>query len=108
MALGDWTLTVTGVVTRIDRENIDKSGKNPRYMLSFIVEPDGRPGSVIAPAEAALPVELAIRIADRELPPLGGAPEIGEIVTMTAKASGPRPQTFYLATLTRGKSGSSS
>ena len=105
--LGDWTLTVTGVVMRIDRENIDKSGRNPRYMLSFVVEPDGTPGSVIAPAEAALPVELAIRIADRELARFGTAPEVGEIVTMTARANGPRPQTFYLTGLTRGKSGSS-
>lgn len=100
MSLGDWTLTVTGVVRRIDRENTDKSGKSPKYTLSIVVEPE-KPEDVIAPSEAVLPAELAIRIADRELPRLGGEPKVGERVTMTARASGPKPATFYLASITR-------
>ena len=95
--LGDWTLTVTGEVVRVDRENIDKSGRNPRYMLSFVV----RPEQLDAAAGATLPDELAIRIADRELPRLGAEPRVGEKVTMTARASGPRPATFYMQTLSR-------
>ena len=97
MSLGDWTLTVTGVVRRIDRENTDKSGKNPKYTLSIVVEPE----TIDSPSEATLPVELAIRIADRELPRLGGEPKVGERVTMTARASGPKPATFYLTAIAR-------
>lgn len=97
MALGDWILTVTGVVRRIDRENTDKSGKSPKYTLSIVVEPE----KIDSPPEATLPVELAIRIADRELPRLGGEPKVGERVTMTARASGPKPATFYLTAITR-------
>lgn len=97
MALGDWTLTVTGVIARIDREDLDKSGKHPRFMLSFVVTP----AHLDAPAEATLPAELAIRIADRELARFGPEPKVGETVTMTARASGPRPATFYLSGLTR-------
>jgi hypothetical protein len=97
MALGDWTLTITGTVVRIDRENIDKSGRHPKFMLSFVM----RPEQIDAPPEATLPDELAIRIADRELPRLGAEPRVGERVTMTARASGPKPATFYLASLTR-------
>jgi len=98
MGLGDWILTVTGEVVRIDRENIDKSGRNPRYVLSFVLAPD--PGSIDAPAEATLPDELAIRVADRELARLTDrAPVEGDRVVMTARASGPRPATFYLASL---------
>ena len=97
MALGDWTLTVTGVIARVDRENLDKSGKHPRYMLSFVITPE----QLDAPREATLPAELAIRIADRELARFGPEPTVGERVTMTARASGPKPATFYLASLTR-------
>ena len=97
MSLDDWTLTVTGVVARIDRENVDKSGHHPRYMLSFVITP----ATHDAPAEATLPSELAIRIADRELARFGAEPKVGETVTMTARASGPRPATFYLTGLRR-------
>ena len=97
MALGDWELEVTGVVRRIDRENNDKSGRNPKLVLSIVVEPE----RVVAPPEATLPVELAIRIAEREVPRFGGEPAIGERVTMKARASGPKPATFYLTSLTR-------
>ena len=97
MALGDWELEVTGVVRRIDRENTDKSGRNPRFTLSIVVAPE----RVVAPPEAKLPAELAIRIADRELPRLGGEPAVGERVTMKARANGPTPSSFYLTSLTR-------
>ncbi len=96
MSLGDWTLTVTGEIVRIDRENIDKSGKNPRYVLSFVIAPERHD----APAEAALPSELAIRIKDSELAALAPAePHVGQVVTMRARANGPRPATFYLTAI---------
>jgi hypothetical protein len=97
MPLGDWTLTVTGTVLRIDRENIDKTARNPKFMLSIVVDIE----QIDAPAEAILPAELAVRIADRELPRLGGEPQVGERVTMRARASGNAPSTFYLTELTR-------
>lgn len=96
MSLGDWTLTVTGEIVRIDRENIDKSGRNPRYVLSFVVAPETHD----APAEATLPAELAIRIKDSELAALAPAePRIGQRVTMRARANGPRPATFNLTAI---------
>src|SRR5262249_33730372 len=97
MSLGDWELEVTGVVRRIDRENTDKSGRNPRFTLSIVVEPE----RVVAPPEAKLPVELAIRIADREIARFGGEPAVGARVTMKARANGPNPATFYLTAITR-------
>ena len=97
MSLGDWILEVTGVVRRIDRENTDKSGRNPRFTLSIVVAPE----RVVAPPEATLPVELAIRIADRELPRFGAEPKVGERVTMRARANGPTPSSFYLTALSR-------
>jgi hypothetical protein len=95
---GDWTLTATGEVTRIDRENIDKSGRNPRFMLSFVL----RTETLDAPEGTTLPAELAIRIADRELARLSPTtPAVGERVTMTARANGPRPTSFYLTSVRR-------
>jgi hypothetical protein len=93
MTLGDWTLSVTGEVVRIDRENLDKSGRNPRHMLTFVV----RPEAVDAPAEATLPEELGIRCTELDLGRITKAPPaVGDRVEMKARANGPRPSTLYL------------
>lgn len=96
MTVGDWVLTVTGEIVRIDRQNIDKSGRNPRYVLSFVVRADS-PAAIEAPAEVTLPAELAVRIQDRELPRLTSVtPRVGDRLRFQARASGPHPATFYL------------
>lgn len=101
MTIGDWLLTVTGEIVRVDREDIDKSGRNPKYVLSFIVRPDS-PDAIDAPVEAVLPAELALRIQDRELRRLAAvAPQVGDRVRLRARASGPRPATFYLIAIDR-------
>jgi hypothetical protein len=93
MTLGDWTLAVTGEVVRIDRENIDKSGRNPRHVLTFVV----RPEALDAPAEATLPAELGIRCSEIDLARLTAmAPEVGDRVELKARANGPQPSTLYL------------
>ncbi len=95
---GDWTLTATGEVTRIDRENIDKSGRNPRFMLSFVL----RAETIEAPEGTTLPDELTIRIADHELLRLADTePAVGERVEMKARANGPRPTSLYLTAVRR-------
>lgn len=101
VTLGDWTLTVTGEIVRIDGENTDKSGRNPRWVRSFVLRADG-PGSIDAPAGATLPAELAIRVADRDLARLTDSPPaVGDRVEMRGRASGPRPATFYLTSVRR-------
>ncbi|HVV83960.1 MAG TPA: hypothetical protein VHE35_12885, partial [Kofleriaceae bacterium] len=67
MTLGDWELAVTGTVARIDREDLDKSGRHPKYMLSIVLAPRTPPA---LPDGAALPAELAVRIKADELPRL--------------------------------------
>ena len=101
MTLGDWNLTVTGDVVRIDRENLDKSGRNPKWVLGFVVRADG-PDAIDAPAGATLLDELVIRCRDVELARLTDAPPAaGDRVEMTARASGPRPAMFYLTAVRR-------
>jgi hypothetical protein len=95
-ALGDWVLRATGEVVAIDREDIDKSGRNPKYMLTLRL----RPSSVEAPEGATVPAEIPVRIKDAELARKTATPPlVGDRITVTARASGPRPATFYLATL---------
>ena len=99
MSLGDWDLAVVGTVKRIDRENLDKSGRNPRYMLSLVIEPARAP---TLPAGARLPDELAVRIKGAELPRLTRdeiAP--GDSVELTARANGPTPSTLRLTAIKR-------
>lgn len=96
--LGDWVLRVTGDIVAVDREDLDKSGKNPKYMLTFRVRPvelDAAPG-------ATVPDELPVRIKDSELAKLAkDEPGVGDRVRLSAKASGPRPATFYLTAIER-------
>jgi hypothetical protein len=97
-SLGDWTLHVAGEVVAIDREDLDKSGRHPKYMLTFRI----RPSSVEAPEGVTLPDEIPVRIKDVELEKkIATPPAVGDRVAVTAKASGRRPATFYLATVTR-------
>jgi len=96
--LGDWTLRVTGEVVAIDREDLDKSGRHPKYMLTFRI----RPSSVEAPEGATIPDEIPVRIKDLELDKkVKTRPVVGDRITVTARASGPRPATFYVATVAK-------
>jgi hypothetical protein len=99
MSVGDWSLAVTGTVTRIDREDLDKSGRNPNFMLSLVIQPAEAPE---VPDGARLPDELAVRIKGSELPRL--TPDdiaAGDAVELTARASGAAPRTLYLTAIKR-------
>ncbi len=97
-AIGDWTLRVTGEVVAIEREDLDKSGRNPKYLLTFRI----RPSAIEKPDGATVPAEIPVRIKDVELArKLATPPAVGERVIVTARASGPRPATFYVASIVR-------
>lgn len=96
-SIGDWTVKITGAVVRVEREDTDKSGKNPKYFYTFVVAPRDLTG---VPKGAELPTELPIRIKGSELERLTETtPVAGDQVVMTAKASGARPRTFYLTAI---------
>lgn len=99
MTLGDWDLAVTGTVARIDRENLDKSGRHPKYLLSLVIAPTVAP---TVPAGAQLPAELAVRVKSIDLPKLT-TDELGpgDTVELTARAHGPTPTTLRLTAIKR-------
>lgn len=97
MNLDDWSVTITGEVVRVDRENIDKSGQNPRYIYTFVVKPSALDGM---PHGATLGDEVSIRTRDQDLEKLAAtAPAAGAQVVMTARASGARPRLLQLTAL---------
>jgi hypothetical protein len=93
---GDWILDATGAVVRVERENIDKSGRNPRFLLRIVLAPE----SVDAPPEARLPAQLVIQVQESDLAKLGAAePKAGARVKVKARGNGPAPATFYLTAI---------
>jgi hypothetical protein len=97
MTLGDWELHVTGTIARIDRENLDKSGRHPKYLLSLVVTPAKVP---VLPEGAMLPAELAVRVKSIDLPKLTPDElEPGDQVELTARANGPEPTTLRLTAI---------
>lgn len=99
MASGDWTCTVTGDVASVERENVDKSGRNPKYFYQFVVNavavadlPEGR----------HLPPQVTFRVAGADLERMKAAPpEVGEHVIITARGNGPSPELLAVAGLKR-------
>lgn len=97
MSIGDWVLELTGEVVRVDRENIDKSGRNPKYVYTVIVKPSATDG---VPDGAYVPDEVPVRLSASAHGGLDErALEVGAQVTITAKASGARPQLFTFSKL---------
>jgi hypothetical protein len=91
---GDWSITITGDIVSINQEDVDKSGRHPKFFYEFLVwaeSTDGWSGASRAPAE------FRIRIKDVEFKRLTKEMlAVGDRVIMTARANGPNPSLFYL------------
>ena len=97
MPIGDWMLKVTGEVVRVEREDVDKSGRNPKYFYTFVVRSSALDA---VPPGVVVPDEVPIRVKGAELERLTESPpKAGDRVVMTARASGEKPRTFYLVSL---------
>ena len=91
---GDWNITLSGEIVATSRENVDKSGRNPKYFHEFLVRAatvEGWAGASAAPAE------FTVRVKGTELQQMTDhALAIGDRVSMQARANGPHPTQFYL------------
>lgn len=76
-----WTATVTGTITGIDRDNVDKSGKNPKWLIRIHVEPT----KVEAPPGKTLVGEVEFLTRESELLPMldGTMPKVGDVFVGT-------------------------
>jgi hypothetical protein len=93
---GYWTMTAAGAIDRVERENLDKSGRNPRYMVTYFLRPE-RTGGV--PDGVTLPDELPLRAKSAELEKMTGSPDpfaAGDRIEVSARGSDPTPTSFYL------------
>lgn len=94
---GDWTLTVTGPIVSVFKENVNKSDRHQKFFYEFHVRPDSveLPPGVMKP-----PAEIAIRVKDVELHQLTSEVlSVGDRVVMSARANGPSPNLFYLTSV---------
>jgi hypothetical protein len=95
--IGDWSLSVTGTIARVESQDIDKSGRNPKLSLDYYVRPDV-PDAVVHPPGTTLAPEIQFRVAERDLRAMSKATfEVGDRVTMTGRSNGPRPALFRLS-----------
>jgi hypothetical protein len=98
VSVGDWEARVTGEVIEVERRNVDKSGRAPKYFYVYRVRAESLDG---VPAGVTVPDPVSIRIKDVELERLTKrAPEVGDRVVMTGRASGARPDSLYLTAVT--------
>ena len=99
MGAGDWTCIVTGDVASVEREDVDKSGRNPKWFYEFVVNAVAVEG---LPEGRHLPPAVTFRVAGAELERLKVAPpEVGEHVIVTARGNGPSPELFAVNGLKR-------
>lgn len=91
---GDWSLTFTGHIVSVDKQDVDKSGRHQKFFHEFLVQPE----TVESPSGATLPpTGLLIRVKDVELQRLTSETlSVGDRVVMSARANGPNPALFYL------------
>lgn len=91
---GDWNITLHGEIVGTSRENVDKSGKNPKYFHEFLVRASTVEGWA---GTSAAPAEFTVRVKATELQQMSeDALANGDRVLMHARANGPHPTQFYL------------
>ena len=96
---GYWVMTAVGTVERVDRENVDKRGRAPRYIYTFHVRAERTEG---VPAEVSLPDLLPVRAKPVDLERMTGSPAplaVGVRIQFRARAAERAPTTFYLVSL---------
>jgi hypothetical protein len=95
--MGDyWMITAVGTIARVERADVDKTGRNPKYIYTFVLRPEHTAG---VPDGVTLPAELSLRAKDVELERMTGsrAPfAAGDRVEITARGSDLTPTAFHL------------
>jgi hypothetical protein len=91
---GDWTINATGTIVHVDKENVDKSGRHPKFVYQFLIHTETAEATL---AGAHLPTDLAVHVRDQELLRIAGELlVVGDRVAIAARANGPNPAFFYL------------
>ncbi len=96
--MDDWRIAATGVVAQVRRQDLDESGRNPRFKLYLTLRPTVPP--VAEAPDANLAPELTFGIRETELRRLSmRAPREGELWHFGGRASGQRPAHIILTSL---------
>ena len=89
-----WAVTVTGTITEIARNNVDKTLRNPKWFLDIYVEPT----RVDAPSEKTVVGTVQFMVKESDLlPMLGGrSPRVGELFVGVGRATDEQTNIFEL------------
>ncbi len=89
-------MTAVGTISKVDRENIDKSGRKAKFMFTYTLDPERTAG---APEGTSLPAELTLRAKSIELQRFTGSADpfaTGDRVEVTVRAADAAPSSFYI------------
>lgn len=89
MASGEWKLTCVGTLERIERQDLDKTKRNPNIKFVFHVRPDEMEAELEG---VAMPESLRFGIMEKDLRRAGsGRPAEGMRLSLEGLATGVRP-----------------
>ncbi len=96
---GYWMLEVRGTVVKVERKNIDKSGRNPKWMISFWMECDP-PATAALPPGYTLTQEIRWKVKSTRLKEWEQSePVVGDRLQLTARGYGLSPELFGVFSL---------
>lgn len=89
-----WTATVVGRIIKLSRNNVDKSGRNPKWFINIVVEPV----EIEAPHGKTLVGDVEFLTTESDLlPRLGGRmPMVGDLLAGTGRATDAQTSTLLL------------
>jgi hypothetical protein len=90
----DWSLSVTGEIVRIDKQDVDKTGRARKFFYEFLLRPES---AALREGAPEVGTEILVRIKDLELRRLTRETlEVGDRVIMTVRGSGDHASPSYL------------
>ena len=90
-----WVISVTGVVKRVSKTDVDKSGRNPKYTYSFTVEKE-----TASCENCEFKLEEKIRFSVKEkqmIQALGREIKQGDRIEVTSTGLERRPRIFFVS-----------
>ena len=91
---GYWRIVVVGTVLSVTRENIDKSGRNPKWKISFTMDVEP-PNPTLLPSGYEITSNVFWSVKSNDLNRMNqDEPKPGDRLKVTGQADGVSPKSF--------------
>lgn len=98
---GYWRIEVEGTVLSVNRENIDKSGRNPKWKISFTMQVES-PNPELLPPGYELTDQVPWSVKSTDLARMNQEePRVGDRLRVTGQGDGLAPRSFGVKGLSR-------